>query len=294
VVRIGIAMLPADPWPVSVARARHIERLGFAHLWTYDHLSWRRYRDGPWFGAVPWLTGIAAATSRIRLGTMVASPNFRHPVTLAKDALTLDHVSDGRLTLGIGAGGIGFDATVLGQAVLSPRERADRLADFLEVLDGLLTTPTYSTTNARYPVDAAQNIPPPVQRPRMPFLVAAAGPRTLALAARYGQGWVTFGREGDETLTDLEAGVAAQAQVLTRQCEQTGRDPDDLERVLLSSHRLSTPSVVRDLLEICERTGMTDLVLHDPRPGDPQLDADPHALDEVAATWPQVVADRPD
>ena len=276
-------MLPADPWPVSVARARHIEQLGFAHLWTYDHLSWRRYRDGPWFGAVPWLTGIAAATSRIRLGTMVASPNFRHPVTLAKDALTLDHISDGRLTLGIGAGGIGFDATVLGQPVLSPRERADRLADFLEVLDGLLTTPTYSTANPRYPVDGAQNIPSPVQQPRVPFLVAAAGPRTLGLAARYGQGWVTFGREGDETLADLEASVAAQAQVLTRQCEQAGRDPDDLDRVLLSSHRLSDLSVVRDLLEICERTGMTDLVLHDPRPGDPELDADPGVLDEVVA-----------
>ena len=280
-MRIGVVMLPADPWPQAQARAQHLESLGFAHLWTYDHLSWRRFRDGPWFGAIPWLTGIAAATSRIRLGTLVASPNFRHPVTFAKDALTLDHISNGRVTLGIGAGGIGFDATVFGDEVLPPRERADRLADFLDVLDGLLTTPTFSSDNARYPVVGAQNIPAPVQQPRIPFLVAAAGRRTLGLAARYGQGWVTFGRETDQDLADLEAGLAEQAAILDQQCDILGRDPTDLDRVLLSSHRLDRP-VVEQLLEICARVGMTDLIVHDPRPGDSELDADPDLMDELA------------
>lgn len=283
-MRIGVVMLPADPWPQAQARAQHLERLGFAHLWTYDHLSWRRFRDGPWFGAIPWLTGMAAATTRIRLGTLVASPNFRHPVTFAKDALTLDHISAGRLTLGIGAGGIGFDATVFGDEVLTPRERADRLADFLEVLDGLLSTPTYSSENHRYPVVAAQNIPAPVQQPRIPFLVAAAGPRTLGLAAQYGQGWVTFGREGDEDLADLEAGLAQQAAILDQQCERLGRDPAGLDRVLLSSHRLDIPTMDR-LLGICERVGMTDLIVHDPRPGDSELDAEPEVMDELAREW---------
>jgi alkanesulfonate monooxygenase SsuD/methylene tetrahydromethanopterin reductase-like flavin-dependent oxidoreductase (luciferase family) len=280
-MRIGVVMLPADPWPQARARAQHLESLGFAHLWTYDHLSWRRFRDGPWFGAIPWLTGVAGVTSRIRLGTLVASPNFRHPVTLAKDALTLDHISDGRLTLGIGAGGVGFDATVFGAEVLSPRERADRLADFLEVLDGLLTTPTYSSDNPRYPVVGAQNIPAAVQRPRIPFLVAAAGPRTLGLAARYGQGWVTFGRDGDESLADLEAGLVRQSAILDEHCVRIGRDPGDLDRVLLSSHRLDR-SVVEQLLGICERVGMTDLIVHDPRPGDSEIDAPPEIMDEIA------------
>ncbi len=283
-MRVGVVMLPADPWPQAQARAQHLERLGFAHLWTYDHLSWRRFRDGPWFGAIPWLTGMAAATTRIRLGTLVASPNFRHPVTFAKDALTLDHISAGRLTLGIGAGGIGFDATVFGDEVLTPRERADRLADFLEVLDGLLSTPTYSSENHRYPVVAAQNIPAPVQQPRIPFLVAAAGPRTLGLAARFGQGWVTFGRETDENLADLEDGLMKQAVILDEQCERLGRDPADLDRVLLSSHRLDIPTMDR-LLGICERVGMTDLIVHDPRPGDSELDAEPEVMDELAREW---------
>ncbi len=188
------------------------------------------------------------------------------------------------MTLGIGAGGTGFDATVFGDEVLAPRERADRLADFLEVLDGLLSTPTYSSDNHRYPVVAAQNIPAPVQSPRVPFLVAAAGPRTLGLAARYGQGWVTFGRESDADLADLEAGLVQQAAILDEQCERLGRDPADLDRVLLSSHRLDM-STLEQLFGICERVGMTDLIVHDPRPGDSELDADPEVMDELARVW---------
>jgi len=284
-VRIGVAVLPADPWPQAATRVRELESLGYAHLWTYDHLSWRRFRDSGWFGAVPWLTGVAASTERIRIGTLVASPNFRHPVTLAKDVLTLDHVSGGRLTLGIGAGGTGYDATVFGGEVPSPRERADRLADFLEVLDGLLTRPTFSTDNPRYPVTAAQNIPSCVQRPRVPFLVAAAGRRTLGMAARYGQGWVTYGRDGEQTLAELEAVVVAQAAVLDEQCERLGRDPASIDRVLVSSHRLTGVEVVERLLGICERAGMTDLIVHDPRPGDTELDADPQVMAAVAASF---------
>jgi len=284
-VRIGVAVLPADPWPQAAQRVRHLEALGFAHLWTYDHLSWRRFRDWDWFGAVPWLTGVAAITERIRLGTLVASPNFRHPVTLAKDVLTLDHISAGRLTVGIGAGGTGYDATVFAGEVPSPRERADRLADFLEVMDGLLTRPTYSTDNSRYPVNAAQNIPACVQRPRVPFLVAAAGRRTLGMAARYGQGWVTYGRDGDRTLADYEAGVIQQAAVLDEQCERLGRDPATIDRVLVSSHRLTGTDVVEELLGICERAGMTDLIIHDPRPGDTELDSDPQVMDRIAAEF---------
>ena len=113
-MRVGVLMLPTDPWPETRHRAQHLEALGYDHLWTYDHLSWRRYRGRAWYSAIPWLTGIAGATDRIRLGTMVASPNLRHPVTLAQDAVTLDHVSSGRFVLGVGAGGLGFDAKVFG------------------------------------------------------------------------------------------------------------------------------------------------------------------------------------
>ena len=186
-------MLPTDPWPETVARARHVEALGYDHLWTYDHLSWRRYRERTWFGAIPWLTGIAAATDRIRLGPLVTSPNFRHPVTLAKDAMTLDHVSGGRLILGVGAGGLGFDSTVLGDEPLTPAQLASRLAEFVEVLDRLLREPAMSHTGEHYTVHEARMIPGCVQQPRVPFAIAAGGAKTLRTVARAGDAWVTYG-----------------------------------------------------------------------------------------------------
>src|SRR3954453_23312903 len=125
-MRFGIVILPDQRWPVSARRWRLAEEYGFDHAWTYDHLGWRDLVDGPWFDAVPTLTAAAAVTSRIRLGTLVASANFRHPVHFAREVPALDDISGGRLTLGLGAGGEGYDANVLGTPPLPPGRRVDR------------------------------------------------------------------------------------------------------------------------------------------------------------------------
>ncbi|MGI9596749.1 MAG: LLM class flavin-dependent oxidoreductase, partial [Acidimicrobiales bacterium] len=119
-MRVGVVQMPVESWPDTTARAAELEHMGFDHLWLYDHLSWQRYRDHTWHATTPWLAGVAAGTDRIELGTMVASPNLRHPLTLAKDAMTLDHISNGRFILGLGAGSSGFDATVFGDEPLTP------------------------------------------------------------------------------------------------------------------------------------------------------------------------------
>ena len=165
------------------------EALGFDHVWTYDHLTWRMLRDGPWFGAIPTLTAAALATSRIRLGTLVASPNFRHPVPFAKELMTLDDIAAGRLTLGIGAGGLGWDATALGQQTWSAHERADRFEEFVTLLDQLLSQPATSHAGRYYSADEARALPGCVQQPRIPFAIAAAGPRGMRLAARFASTW---------------------------------------------------------------------------------------------------------
>src|SRR5882724_7013268 len=125
-LRLSTVILRYRRWHEGSRDAwQRAEQLGFHTAYTYDHLSWRSFRDRTWFGAVPTLTAAAAVTSRLRLGTLVTSPNFRHPVTLAKDLISLDDVSGGRITLGIGAGGNGFDATTLlktGQEPWTPRE----------------------------------------------------------------------------------------------------------------------------------------------------------------------------
>jgi alkanesulfonate monooxygenase SsuD/methylene tetrahydromethanopterin reductase-like flavin-dependent oxidoreductase (luciferase family) len=111
---------------------------GFAHAWTYDHLSWPSLADEPWRATIPTLTAAAALTRHIRLGTFVASPNFRHPVPFAKELATVDDISRGRFTLGGGSGGTAFDARVLGEPEYTPGERHARFALFVTGLDALL------------------------------------------------------------------------------------------------------------------------------------------------------------
>ena len=200
-MRFGILMLPTDPWAESVARARHIEALGYDHLWTYDHLSWRRYRGRRWFAAIPWLTGMAVATSTIRLGPMVSTPNLRHPATFAQDVVTVDHVSNGRFILGVGAGGAGFDSTVFGAKPLGRAERVARLDEFVQLLGRLFTEEFVSYAGKYFTVNDACIRPDAVQRPRVPIAIAAGGPKALALVAKYADAWITFGdtsgRESD-------------------------------------------------------------------------------------------------
>src|SRR5512145_2001053 len=140
-MRIGVLILPEFPWSTARNLWHHAEELGFDHAWTYDHLAWRSLRDSPWFAAIPTLTAAATATERIRLGTLVASPNFRHPVPFAKELITLDDISGGRFTAGLGAGGDGFDAQALGQEPWPRRERTERFEEFVALLDRLLREP---------------------------------------------------------------------------------------------------------------------------------------------------------
>jgi alkanesulfonate monooxygenase SsuD/methylene tetrahydromethanopterin reductase-like flavin-dependent oxidoreductase (luciferase family) len=288
-MRVGVLLIPVDPWDETVEQVRRLESLGYDHLWTYDHLSWRRYRDQAWHAALPWLTGVAAATERVRLGTFVASPNFRHPATLAKEAMTLDHISSGRFVLGVGAGGTGFDATVLGGEVLSARQRADRLIEFVEVLDVLLTEGEASYAGEWFQVDAAQVVPGCVQKPRLPLAIAAGGPRTLALAARHADNWITYGAPeyADTTPAGVDKAVRTQRARLEDACTAIGRDPSEIDSTYLIGNTDERPLASVDaFVDFAGRfgeLGFTDLVFHHPRPGDPVW-TEPVAIVEALAT----------
>ena len=149
-----MVILPQQRWADAAGRWRRVEDLGFAHAWTYDHLSWRTLRDEPWFATVPTLTAAALSTTTLRLGTWVATPNFRHPVPFAKELMTLDHLSGGRLNVGLGAGTDGYDATMLGQPALTPRRRHARFVEFVEVLAQVLAQPRTSRSGDWYVVDS--------------------------------------------------------------------------------------------------------------------------------------------
>ncbi|MGW5528286.1 LLM class flavin-dependent oxidoreductase [Streptomyces xanthochromogenes] len=290
-MRLSTVILPVRRWHDG-GRDEWLraEELGFHTAYTYDHLSWRTFRDGPWFGAVPTLTAAAAATTRLRLGTLVTSPNFRHPVTLAKDLISLDDVSNGRITLGIGAGGNGFDATALGQEAWTPRERADRFGEFVPLLDRLLTEDSVTYDGTFYSAVEARNLPGCVQRPRIPFAVAATGPRGLRLAAKHGQGWVTTGDpklfESGTPEESVEA-IRGQIKKLGAACEEAGRDVGELDKILLTGF---TPQPGRPLesldafVDFAGRhfeLGFTEIVLHAPIP-DSDFAADPKVFEQIA------------
>lgn len=274
-MRVGIVLLPEERWATDRDRWRRAEAYGFAHAWTYDHLAWRSLADGPWFATVPLLAAAATATERIRLGTWVASPNFRHPVPFAKDVMGLDDVSGGRFVLGVGAGGEGYDAEVLGPPV-TRAERVARFAEFVALLDELLSNPVTERVGEHYAAHGARMVPGCVQRPRVPFVVAANGPRAMRVAARYGAGWGTVGPRVPDDVGSPDArwlawweGLAELVARFEGAARAAGRAPDGIDRYLNidASPRYSLTSV--DLFEEsvarARGLGFTDLVVHWPR-----------------------------
>jgi len=224
-MRVGVVILPQFRWPEARARWVSLEQRGFAHGWTYDHLAWRDLADEPWYATIPILVAAATATSTLSLGTWVASPNFRHPVTTAKDLLTLDDISEGRLIAAVGAGGLGWDAQVLGQEPLGPRERVARLDEFVTLTDLLLRQPD-TTWAGRYYQARNAMVVPAGSRERITLVVAAAGPRTIRIAAR-ADGWATTGpiAAGD----DLDRWWSGLAD-LVRRFEDTPRSTAAIRR----------------------------------------------------------------
>ncbi len=301
VVRVGLVILPQRRWPEQAGMWRRAEEFGFDHLWTYDHPTWDPLAGTPWGATVPTLVAAAAVTSRVPLGTWVASPNYRHPVPFARELAALDDVSGGRAVLGIGAGGTGHDARVLGGPVLTPADRAARLEEFVELLDGLLggDAPERAVDHAgRFytAVDARTGLSC-VQRPRLPFVVAANGPRLMRLAVRFGAGWATTGS------TPRDAGDAAWWQGVARlaeRFEQTCAEaaPDaagatlDIRRMLsldaAPTFALVSAGYFTDAVGRAAELGFTDVVVHWPVPGAPVYDAPESRVEEVAALLPQL------
>ena len=283
-MRCGLTILPEHRWVQAAPMWRRAEELGFDHAWTYDHLVWGGLPDSPWFGTTPTLTAAAMVTSTIRLGTFVTSPNYRHPVTFMRDLLALDDISGGRLICGIGAGG-DIDSAILGGQPLTPRQRFERLSEFTELLDRLLTTDHVTHDGAYFSAVGARTLPGPVQRPRIPFVMAANGPRALRLAVRYGDGWVTTGPKV-ETMEEWWAALAELARRLDETLGTAGRDSSTFDRYLnLDSSpqfSLASAGLFEEMTGRAAELGFTDVITHWPRPDGPYA-GDVSVLEQVAA-----------
>jgi alkanesulfonate monooxygenase SsuD/methylene tetrahydromethanopterin reductase-like flavin-dependent oxidoreductase (luciferase family) len=281
--KIGTVMWPMQSWPEAGELWRRAEELGFRHAWVYDHIAWQG--TTPWYDAYATLAAAAAVTSRIRVGTLVTSPNFRHPVPTAHAIKTIDHVSGGRVTIGIGSGGThrSSDAGILGGPEWSPDERASRFAEWVGLLDRLLTAPETTFEGAHYTAREVVQEPGCVQRPRVPLVIAGNGPRGMRVAARHGDGWVTSGHAEGREPQDV---VRSRLGALRAAYEAEGREPGDL--ILMTGFSgepwLESAGSFADLAGRYAELGVTEIALHWPRPGT-RFDADMKVFEAVAAEY---------
>ncbi len=209
------------PWPALAERWRRYEALGFDSIWDCDHLYQPSKPTGPYFEAWTLLAALATQTERVRIGVLVTCNTFRHPGLLAKEAVTVDHVSNGRLELGLGAGWFVPEHEQFGIPFPSPGELVGRFREAVEIIDGMLRNELSTYEGRYYQLHDAPSRPLPVQRPRPPLLLAGKGPRMLKTVAQYADAWNTSGTVDE---------VRVWNQTLDENCAAIGRDPGAIRR----------------------------------------------------------------
>ncbi|MFL5709081.1 MAG: LLM class flavin-dependent oxidoreductase [Chloroflexota bacterium] len=228
-VRFSVLCLPNVPWDILVERVARAERLGFDVAALPDHFVDWTNPPSPWFEGWTALTGLAATTSTIRLATCVTQIPFRNPALFARQALTLDHISGGRLEIGLGTGLVGDPSYAMaGIDDWEPRERVDRLAEYAEIVDRLLRDEVTTFAGTYYRTDGAIVNPRPVQRPRPPLTIGALGPVMLRHAARLADTWSTLSFKGsfDEQVVETRGRMTAMDDA----CATVGREIATLGR----------------------------------------------------------------
>jgi len=261
-LRFGICTDQNQPFPRLVERWRLYEELGFDSLWDCDHLADPGNPAGPYFEAWTTLAGLARFTSRVRLGVLVNCNTFRHPALVAKQALTLDHVSNGRLDLGLGAGWYEEEHVMYGIEFPAVGDRVGRFEESVRLIDAALRSEVVDFEGAHYRLRGATFRPGPVQRPRPPLVVGAKGPRMLGVAARHADAWNTSG-----TLEECRR----RNQVLSERCDRAGRDPGEVARSLyywlprMSPDPWQSVGAFEEVVGSYRDAGMDEFIFDQPR-----------------------------
>ncbi|MGH2754715.1 MAG: TIGR03560 family F420-dependent LLM class oxidoreductase [Actinomycetota bacterium] len=210
-------------WKEILSRTRFAEDLGFDGAWVFDHFK-PLYgpRTGPSFEGWSLLAALASATDSIRLGALVTGVTYRHPSILAAQAVTVDHVSNGRLEFGIGAAWFEEEHRELGVPFPPTGERVRRLDEAVRLIRALWTEDDVSFDGRHYSLSSAGYNPKPVQKPHPPIWIGASGERaTVPLAGRLADVWHGFGSV---------SALKRKSAILDRAAEAAGRDPSTIAR----------------------------------------------------------------
>lgn len=267
---------PAQDFETVAGLCAHAEATGWDGIWYADHfMPNAEDTSAPWPECWTTLTALALRVPRVRLGTLVIGNTYRHPAVLAKMAVTLDHLSGGRLVLGLGAGWQENEHRQYGIPFYTVRERLERLDEACEMITGLLRNEKTSFRGRHYTLDDASLEPKALQEP-LPLLVGGGGEKvTLRIAAKWAHEWNVWGTP--ETL-------AHKIGVLGEHCRALGRDPSTIRksaqallfmsddeawleqmraRPMQMATMIGTPAELRDVVAAYADAGVDELIIPD-------------------------------
>ncbi len=236
------------------------EDLGFDAIWHADHYMRPSVPDHPFLEGWTLLAHMASVTNRVRLGLLVNSNTFRHPPLVAKMAVTVDHISQGRLELGLGTGWWEPEHRAYGVPFPGPKELVDRFEESVEVIHGLLTNETFSYDGRFYQLDGALFRPGPFGD-RIPLTLGAHGSRMLGIVARHADRWNSYG-----TVEEIRERNAR----LDEACAAIGRDPGEILRSLygwtlkLGADPWSSPDAFADIVGRYSEVGIREFLMEAP------------------------------
>jgi F420-dependent oxidoreductase-like protein len=269
-LRFGVQTPPQHVSYADIAQTwREADELGFDSAFVFDHFI-PIYSDpqGPCLEGWTLLAALAAQTKQVKVGVLVTGNTYRHPAVLAKMAATVDHISNGRLILGLGAAWFELEHTAYGIPFYTPGERARRLGEAVEVIKLLFTQQKSNFKGKYYQLKDALCEPKPLQKPYPPLLIGGMGPKLIQpLAARQANIWHFFVRDGDpqetkKICTDFDA-----------LCRKVGREPSQVEKsISLRPPQLAgTPEDVRGRIQALADAGVQHFLISLPAPHDRQL-----------------------
>ncbi len=263
----GVQTPTQRPWPELAEQWAWLERIGFDSLWLADHYVPPFKLDGPIFEPWTLLAGLALVTERIRCGVLVSCNTFRHPPLLAKEAVTVDHISGGRLEFGLGAGWFVPEHEMFGIPFPPNAELVGRFREAVEICHQLFTQDITTYEGTYYQVREAPFRPAPVQQPRIPFTLAAHGPRMMRIVARYADRWNSTG-----TVVEM----TERNRTLDEACAEIGRDPSQILRshlyvpgILTEERPWDSPEALRDFMGRFAEAGIREAILQIPASYDP-------------------------
>ena len=266
-MRISVKLAPTYDYPVLAEFWRAADQLGFHGIWDYDHFYGLVDQQQPTYEGWTTLAAMAAQTTNARVGCLVGSVTYHNPALLAKMAVTIDHISGGRLEFGLGAGWHEPEHHGYGIEFPTPAARVEMLDEALTVIKRLWTEDSVTHSGRFFTLRDAIANPKPLQRPHPPIVIGGSKPKMLRVIARHADEWNMAGGQTPEEWTRVNADLDAA-------CTEVGRPREAVRRgVQLFLHPKQPEQIDKELetLTAYENAGCQHAVLSFYQPPDAEL-----------------------